>query len=75
MFDGYAAAERAVDTLSDRGFPVGRVAIVGTGLRCLEEVSRRMTTMRAAFSGAGQRAIIGLIFALLFGVFFTVEQA
>ena len=30
-FDDYAAAQRAVDTLSDRGFP--RAVIVGTGLR------------------------------------------
>lgn len=74
-FDGYAAAQHAVDTLSDHGLPVGRVAIVGTGLRYVEEVSRRMTTRRAALSGAGQGVIIGLIFALLFGVFFTVEQA
>jgi heat induced stress protein YflT len=28
----YAAAVRAVDWLSDEGFPVERVAIVGTGL-------------------------------------------
>lgn len=29
----YAAAERLVDTLSDRGFPVEHCRVVGTGLR------------------------------------------
>ena len=74
VFDDYAAAQHAVDTLSDHGFPVARVTIVGTGLRYVEQVSRRMTTGRAALSGAGEGLIIGLIFALLFGIFFTVEQ-
>jgi hypothetical protein len=74
VFDGYADAQRAVDTLSDRGFPVERVAIVGTGLRYVEQVSSRLTTGRAALSGAGQGAVIGLVFALLFGIFFTVDE-
>jgi hypothetical protein len=74
-FDEYAGAQQAVDTLSDRGFPVERVAIVATGLRYVEQVSGRMTTGRAALHGAGQGALIGLLFALLFGIFFTVEEA
>ena len=67
----YADAERAVDWLSDQGFPVGRVAIVGTGLRSVEQVRGRLPTGRAALTGAGQGALIGLLFALLFGLFFT----
>jgi uncharacterized membrane protein len=47
------------------------VAIVGTGLRYVEQVAGRMTTARAALAGAGQGAFIGLIFALLFGLFFS----
>ena len=74
VYDEYAAAQRAVDALSDHGFPVGRVAIVGIGLRYVEQVARRMTTGRAALAGAAHGAMIGLIFALLFGIFFTVEQ-
>lgn len=69
-FDSYREAERAVDTLSDAGFPVEHVAIVGSGLRTVEQVTSRMTTGRAAALGAGQGAIIGLFFALLFGIFF-----
>jgi hypothetical protein len=44
----YQEAERAVDWLSDEGFPVERASIVGTGLRFVEQVSGRLTTSRAA---------------------------
>lgn len=74
-FEDYAGAQGAVDTLSDRGFPVERVAIVGTGLRYVEQVSGRLTTGRAALAGAGQGALVGLFLGLLFGLFFTVEEA
>ena len=40
-FSSYAEAERAVDFLSDQGFAVERVAIVGTGLRYVEQVAGR----------------------------------
>jgi hypothetical protein len=67
----YQEAERAVDLLSDQRFPVERVAIVGTGLRSVEQVVGRLTTGRAALTGAGQGAFIGLFIAVLFGLFFT----
>jgi hypothetical protein len=67
----YAEAERAVDWLSDQGFAVEHVAIVGKGLRSVEQVARRMTAGRAALVGAGQGALIGALFAFLFGIFFT----
>jgi hypothetical protein len=70
-YSSYVDAERAVDILSDRGFPVERVAIVGTGIRLVEQVAGRVTTARAALTGAGQGATIGLLFALLFGLFLT----
>lgn len=70
-YTDYREAERAVDWLSDQGFEVGRVAIVGTGLRSVERIGGRMTTGRSALVGAGQGALIGLLFALLFGLFFT----
>ena len=74
-FDDYAGAQRAVDTLSDRGFPVEHVAIVGTGLRYVEQVSGRLTTGRAALAGAGQGAGVGLFVGLLLGLFFTIDGA
>jgi hypothetical protein len=73
-YNSYAEAERAVDFLSDDGFPVERVAIVGSGLRTVEQVAGRVTTLRAALTGATQGALLGLLFALLFGLFFTVAE-
>jgi hypothetical protein len=69
----YEKAERTVDWLSDEGFPVNRVSIVGTGLRYIEQVSGRLTTGRAALSGLAQGAWIGVFFAALFGLFFTLS--
>jgi hypothetical protein len=70
-YSTYREAERAVDYLSDEGFPVEHVAIVGTGLRLVEQVAGRVTTGRAAGIGALQGVLIGLLFALFFGIFFT----
>jgi hypothetical protein len=70
-YASYDEAERAVDALSDLRFPVGRVAIVGIGLRSVEQVVGRVTTWRAALAGTGQGALIGLFVGLLFSLFFT----
>jgi hypothetical protein len=65
----YAAAQRAVDHLSDNRFPVDRVDIVGSDLRLVESVLGRMTTARAALAGAATGAWFGLLIGLLFGIF------
>jgi hypothetical protein len=70
-YSTYVEAERAVDRLSDQGFAVQRSALVGRGLRSVEQVTGGMTAGRAALIGAGEGALIGLLFALLFGIFFT----
>ncbi len=70
-YTNYQDAERAVDWLSDQGFAVERGAIVGTGLRSVEQVTGRMTIGRAALVGAGEGMLIGSLIALLFGVFFS----
>jgi tetrahydromethanopterin S-methyltransferase subunit G len=67
----YRDAERTVDWLSDHGFPVEQVAIVGTDLRYVEQIAGRVTTESAARTGAGQGATIGLLFGLFFGLFFN----
>ena len=64
-------AERAVDWLSDEGFPVQRTAIVASDLRVVEQVTGRVTVARAAGQGAMQGAVIGFFIALLFGIFFV----
>jgi hypothetical protein len=70
-YRNYRDAERAVDWLSDQGFAVEHVAIVGTGLRSVEQVMGRVTLGRAGLIGAAQGALIGLLFAVFFGLFFT----
>ena len=67
----YASAQRAVDHLSDNGFPVEQTAIVGTDLRLVERVLGRMTTARAALAGAASGAWFGLFIGLLFALFTT----
>ena len=46
----YTEAERLVDRLSDAGFPVERVRIVGIDVYSVEQVTGRLTTARAALS-------------------------
>ena len=70
-YTNYRDAEKAVDWLSDQGFAVERSAIVGSGLRSVEQVAGRMTSGRAALLGAGEGVLMGSLFALLFGLFFT----
>jgi hypothetical protein len=72
-FSDYQDAERAVDWLSDQNFPVDHVAIVGTGLRYVEQVEGRVTTGRAALAGMGMGAWIGLFFGALFTLFFNLS--
>ncbi len=68
-YDDYPSAQRAVDFLSDNGFPVERTAIVGTDLRLVENVLGRLTIGRAALAGAASGAWFGLFLGLLFGIF------
>jgi hypothetical protein len=67
----YPEAERGVDWLADQGYDVAQTAIVGRGLRSVEQVTERMTSGRAALLGAAEGGLVGALFALLFGVFFT----
>ena len=68
-YPDYAAAQQAVDYLSDNKFPVEKTAIVGTDLRLVENVIGRLTTARAALAGAASGAWFGLFIGLLFGIF------
>jgi hypothetical protein len=69
VYSTYSEAERAVDYLSDNGFPVERTAIVGRDLRFVEQVTGRLTTARAALGGALTGAVVGFFVGWLFGVF------
>lgn len=59
----YSEAERPVETLTRGGFPVGRVAIVGSGLHVVERVVGRQTTSSAALAGSVRGAGVGAVFA------------
>ena len=67
-YDNYLDAQKAVDTLSDKGFPVENVAIVGNDLRMVESVMGRMSWGRAALGGL----LTGAWFGLLVGLFVSL---
>ena len=69
VYDDYADAQRAVDYLSDEGFPVQNVLIVGTDLKQVERVTGRLTTPRVLVAGAASGAWLGLLVGLLLGIF------
>lgn len=67
-YETYGEAERAVDHLSDHGFPVERVAIIGQDVRLVEQVIGRMDYGRAALHGAASGALPGVLIGWLFGL-------
>ena len=68
-YETYSEAERAVDYLSDNGFPVERVAIIGVDVKLVEQVVGRLNYGGAALRGAGSGAVTGLLIGWLFGIF------
>ena len=61
----YVEAQRAVDFLADRDFPVADVTIVGVDLMLVERVIGRLTWGRVLLSGAASGAWFGLFVGLL----------
>jgi hypothetical protein len=74
VFDDYESAQRAVDHLADRDFPVERTSIVGRDLRYVEHITGRATIGTAALLGALHGATLGALFALSFGLIFTFSS-
>jgi hypothetical protein len=69
----YEQAQEAVDTLSDNGFPVQNVAIVGVDLRMVEAVLGRWSWGRSALSGMGTGAWLGLLLGLFVSLFVEAD--
>lgn len=67
-FASYTEAQHAVDSLSDEGFPVQFLAIVGTDLRQVERITGRMSWGRAIVSGALSGLWLGLFFGVLLAI-------
>jgi len=61
----YQEASNAVDYLSDNGFDVTAITIVGTDLHMVERVTGRLTMGRVAASGAGSGALWGAFMGLM----------
>src|SRR5712672_441143 len=70
-FSSYDEAQAAVDRLSDDGFPVEHLEIVGSDLRLVERVTGRLTKRRAGGAGAASGAWFGLMIGLVVGLFTT----
>nr|WP_042188025.1 general stress protein [Kibdelosporangium sp. MJ126-NF4]CEL17596.1 PROBABLE TRANSMEMBRANE PROTEIN [Kibdelosporangium sp. MJ126-NF4] len=68
-FPDYLDAQRLVDRMSDDGFPVQHVRIIGDGVRTVEQVTGRMTRGKAALGGLAGGAWFGLLIGLLLGLF------
>ncbi len=69
VYDDYAAAQKAVDFLADKGFPVENCLIEGTDLKQMERVTGRLTTGRVALGGLLSGAWLGLFVGLVFSLF------
>jgi hypothetical protein len=73
-YDTYEQAQRAVDFLSDEGFPVQHVTIVGNGLRMVERVTGRLDRNRAAATSAAGGAWWGLFVGAILTLFAAEES-
>jgi hypothetical protein len=74
-YPDYRQAQAVVDHLSDAGFPVETVSIVGADLRLVERVTGRLTRGRAAAAGALSTAWLGVLFGLFLGLFAESRSA
>ena len=69
VYDDYAAAQKAVDHLSDQKFPVEQLMIVGTDLKRIERITGRLTTGRVALGGLLSGVWLGLFVGLVLSLF------
>ncbi|WP_421734551.1 general stress protein [Cellulomonas sp.] len=67
----YLEAQKAVDHLADKAFPVQLVTIVGADLKMVERVTGRLSYPRVALGGFLSGAWFGLFVGLLLSLFTT----
>lgn len=72
-YPDHGSAERAVDYLSENGFPVERSAIVGRGLEMVERITGRVGYGSAAGHAAASGAVVGAVIGWLFGIFSWID--
>jgi hypothetical protein len=68
-FEKYEEAQKLVDTLADKEFPVQNCLIVGTDLKQLERITGRLTWGRVLLGGALSGIWLGLFVGLIFALF------
>jgi hypothetical protein len=68
-FEKYEEAQKLVDTLSDKEFPVQNCLIVGTDLKQLERITGWLTWGRVLLGGALSGVWLGLFVGLIFALF------
>src|SRR3954447_12915512 len=71
VYEKYEQAQKAVDFLSDKEFPVENCMIVGTDLKQVERVTGRLTSGRVALGGLLSGVWMGLFIGLIFSFFGT----
>jgi hypothetical protein len=69
VYEEYAAAQKAVDFLSDHEFPVQNCMIVGTDLKQVERITGRITTSKVALGGLLSGVWLGVFVGLVFALF------
>jgi hypothetical protein len=69
VYDDYAAAQKAVDHLSDNKFPVEQLMIVGTDLKRIERITGRLTTGKVALGGVLSGVWLGLFVGIVLSLF------
>ncbi len=72
-YDAYTDAQRAVDALADRRFPVEHLTIVAEGLRFVESITGRRGYGEAALGGLVSGGLIGALFGFIFGLLSWVD--
>lgn len=70
-FTTYPEAQKAVDYLSDKTFPVENCLIVGSDLKQIERVTGRLTWGKVITAGVLSGAWFGLFIGLIFSLFVT----
>jgi len=68
-YDTYPEAQAVVDRLAKSDFPVADVSIIGSDLKTVERVTRKLSWNRAALEGSLSGAWFGLFIGLLLTLF------
>lgn len=72
-YEAYEDAQRPVEALSEGGFPVDRLGIVGRDMRLVERVTGRRTLGRATLDSVITGAVLGASLGWFLGLFGWVD--